>query len=189
MKKLIPIIAILALAVPLTASGPLGIYGIVERVVFEPNEQAPERLQLWGAFAYADGAGDQALSVSAVKRGYIYFRLSTSDVAAQLEIDLIRREWNDLKSVAGTGQAVGFGRWGYIGGFGGLEPDRSSSNVPYILEKTSSRSASITDLRVRPASEAPINPAQYQTNTGVVKLSETGNHADVVKQLRAAIPR
>ena len=46
----------LVFAAPLKASGPLGIYGIVEKVVFEPNEQAPERIQLWGAFAYVDGA-------------------------------------------------------------------------------------------------------------------------------------
>ena len=31
------------------SSGMLGIYGIVEKVVFEPNEQVPDRVQLRAA--------------------------------------------------------------------------------------------------------------------------------------------
>ena len=57
------------------ASGPVGIYGIVERVVLEPNDNAPERLQVWGAFAYADGRSTSGLSASPARRGYLYFRL------------------------------------------------------------------------------------------------------------------
>jgi hypothetical protein len=100
-------------------------------------------------------------------------------------IKLIRTEWADLKSVAGTGQAVGFGRWGYIGRFGGLQPDTTSRNPPYILERAPGNP--LTDLRVRPASEAPGMPSLYQTDTGVVKLSESGSHAAIVKQLKSAL--
>ena len=42
---------------------------------------------------------------------------------------------------------------------------------------------------MRPATEAPSNPATYQTETGVVKLNEAGSHAAVVKQLRDALKR
>jgi hypothetical protein len=42
-------------------------------------------------------------------------------------------------------------------------------------------------LRVRPATETPSAPALYQTDSGVVKLSETGSHAAVVKQLKALL--
>src|SRR5437899_4725364 len=42
-------------AADLIASGPVGIYAIIEKVIFEPNEQAPERIQIWGAFAVVDG--------------------------------------------------------------------------------------------------------------------------------------
>ena len=59
-------------AARLFASGPIGIYGIVEKVVFEPNERSPERIQVWGAFAYVDGGANSGLGVSAVKRGYLY---------------------------------------------------------------------------------------------------------------------
>src|SRR6185436_12612038 len=75
MKRLLPIVlAALVAASALHASGPLGIYGIVEKVVFEPNEVAAERVQLWGAFAYVDGVNNTG-TVSSASRGYLYFRL------------------------------------------------------------------------------------------------------------------
>jgi hypothetical protein len=99
---------------------------------------------------------------------------------------VVRTEWADLKAVAGTGQAVGFGSWGYIGQFAGLQPSRRGETPPYILEFTP-RGGTVTDLRVRPAAERVAEPTNYATNTGVVKLSETGSHAAIVRQLRAAL--
>ena len=67
---------LLAGAVSLHASGPLGIYGIVEKVVYEPNDKMPERVQVWGAFAYVEtSVVGQSLTVSVAKKGYLYFRL------------------------------------------------------------------------------------------------------------------
>ena len=132
----------------LTASGPIGIYGIVEKVVFEPNERSPERIQVWGAFAYVDGGANSGLAVSAVKRGYLYFRLPLPGVANARDIDAVKKEWADLKAVAGTGQAIGFGSWGYIGSFAGLQPQARSSMPPYILERAPGGGAQ-TDLQVR----------------------------------------
>lgn len=181
-KLILAFTLLLAGTVSLNASGPLGIYGIVEKVVYEPNDTLPERIQVWGAFAYVEtSVVGQSLTVSAAKKGYLYFRLGgASDT-------VVRNEWADLKSVAGTGQAVGFGKWGYIGGFGGLQPDTTSRNPPYILERTGPSSARTTDLRVRPASEAPTAPALYQTDSGVVKLSASGSHAAIVQRLRDAL--
>ena len=181
-KSIIALLVLLAGAVNLGASGPLGIYGIVEKVVFEPNEQSPERIQVWGAFAYVEtSVVGQSMTVSSPKRGYLYFRLGG---AADT---LVRNEWADLKSVAGTGQAVGFGRWGYIGRFDGLHPDAANPKPPYILERAPGNP--VTDLRVRPASETPARPALYQIDSGVVKLSASGSHAAIVEQLRAALRR
>jgi hypothetical protein len=166
------------------ASGPIGVYGIVERVVFEPSASAPERIQVWGAFAYAE-IGGGPIAFSSAKRGYMYFRMPASATPAAVET--IKKEWADLQSVAGTGQAIAFGSWGYIGGFGGLQPDTRSNTPPYILENGPGNPQ--TDLRVRPASEAPAGPAQYQTNAGIVKLAETGSHAGIVQQLKDALKR
>ena len=172
------------------ASGRIGIYGIVERVVFEPSEAAPERIQVWGAFAYVDGGATRNFAASTVKRGYLYFRLR-SDIpqfTSQAEIDVTKKEWADIKAVAGTGQAIGFGSWGYIGGFGVLQPDGVAAEPSYLYERKPSGGAR-ADLRVRPATEAPSAPATYQTETGIVRLSETGSHAAIVRQLKDALKR
>jgi hypothetical protein len=181
------VLALVVLAGPasLTASGPLGIYGIVERVVFEPDEKAPDRVQVWGAFAYVDlRSEDQA--VSAPQRGYLYLTLPIMLPASRSQVDVIRREWADLKAVAGTGQAVGFGSWGYSGRFSNLRPDATRAEPPHIFE-ASPKGGTLTDLRVRPASEAPTAPAGYQTNTGIVRLAADGSHAAIVKQLKGAL--
>ena len=168
----------------LSASGPIGFFGLIEKVVFEPAEAAAERVQVWGAFAYVDGGPNRALAASVARRGYLYFRLDQSFTPAQREP--IRTEWADLKAVAGTGQVVGFGNWGYIGGFGSLDPSVRSNMPGYILEMYPGRGET-TDMRVRPASEPPSNPAVYQTNAGVVKISDQGNHAAIVKALKDAL--
>lgn len=188
-RVVLAIMGLLVVAARLTASGPLGIYGIVEKVVLEPNEQAPERVQVWGAFAYVDGAAGQSLTVSTAKRGYLYFRLPTAadGVTVRSQVKVIKNEWADLKAVAGTGQAIGFGQWGYIGAFPGLQPDTRGNMPPYILEHAPGNPQA--DLRVRPASEAPGSPALYQTNAGIVKLREGGSHAEIVKQLQDALKR
>ncbi len=91
----------------------------------------------------------------------------------------MRREWADLKSVAATGQVVGFGRWVYIGGFDAIQPDAQPAFGIYAP------GGARVDLRVRPASEPVANPIDYITNTGVVKVAHA-SHPAVVKALREA---
>jgi hypothetical protein len=176
---------ILGTTTPARSSGALGLYGIVEKVVFEPNETAPTRLQVWGAFAFVEMTGGPGLIVSPAARGYLYFRLDGGRDLSRTEV--IRREWADLKAVAGTGQAVGFGSWGYIGDFARLRPDIAPGQPSSVYEESPGRP--YTDLRVRPATEAPVHPVLYGTESGMVKLSETGSHADIVKRLKEALRR
>jgi hypothetical protein len=93
------------------ASDPIGVYAMVERVVFEPSESAPKSAQIWGAFtpsvepprptykpeqAYGD-----------VQRGYVYVTCPAGKES------MCAAEWSDIKSVAGKSEVVGFGtRWG-----------------------------------------------------------------------------
>ena len=171
-------LSILFAATGAAASGGVGIFGIIEKVVFEPSEASPQRLQVWGVFAYVDGRPDGGGAVSAAKQGFLYFKLPSD---ARLATTMTK-EWMDLKSVAGTGQAVGFGAWGYIGGFGGLDPEHTvlhySSCIP---------GGATTDMRVRPSSETPGTPAVYQSDIGVVKLSAQGSRADIVRRLQAQV--
>jgi hypothetical protein len=177
------VLVLVALVMTMTypsASGNVGIYGIVERVTFE-GSPTPQRVQVWGAFAFANGGVGNASEWSAVKRGYLYFRVPDASVASASEIEMVRREWADLQSVAGKGQVVAFGRWGYIGRFESL----LGEGKPMFLERAP-RGGEYTDLRVRPATATPSAPAAYHTNAGVVRIPDS-SHADLVKQLRAAV--
>ncbi len=85
---------------PLRASDPVGIYAIADKVVFEPSDAAPERIQVWGAFALSGppGTGD---SYDAPVRGYLYYSFDPANE------EITRNEWNDLRSLAGTDQCIG----------------------------------------------------------------------------------
>ena len=41
-------------AVTLNASDPVGVYAVVEKIVLEPSDAAPQRIQIWGAFSLAE---------------------------------------------------------------------------------------------------------------------------------------
>lgn len=82
------------------ASGPIAVYALVERVVFEPNADKPQRIRISGVFITAEDRSD---AYSAPQRGYLYFALPNG------ANEIALREWADLKSVAGTHQVVGFG--------------------------------------------------------------------------------
>ncbi len=184
MKTLrIAVFVLIASVVTMTypsASGLVGIYGIVERITFE-GTPTPERAQVWGAFAFANGGVGNVSAWSPVKRGYLYFTVPDASVTTPANVELVRREWADLKAVAGTGQVVAFGRWGYIGRFDDL------MEQPWFLERRPSGNE-YTDLRVRAATAKAAAPSVYHTNAGVVRIPD-GSHADLVQQLRAAVAR
>lgn len=100
--KLFCLVAVLfaASAWRVLASDPVGIYAFVDKVVLEPNDTAPERIQIWGGFALAEGNG---YKYAPAQRGYMYFKVKPDKET------LCRNEWADLKSLAGTGKIVGFG--------------------------------------------------------------------------------
>ncbi len=99
-RHLTALAVLLALAPAAPASDPVGVYAVIDKVVFEPGTGAAKRVQVWGTFARAQGHGD---TYTAPERGYLYF-----SVAPDKE-DLCRREWADLKKLAGTQECVAFG--------------------------------------------------------------------------------
>lgn len=78
------ILAVLSLGTA-RASGYVGVYALIDKVVMEPNADNPERIQIFGVFSIAT---DKQVFQPA-QRGYLYFTLSN-------EKNLIRREWADL---------------------------------------------------------------------------------------------
>jgi len=83
------------------ASDPVGVYALVDKVVFEPNDSAPERMQIWGTFIVS--AAEYGSVYGQPARGYLYFSLPSG------KEQLAKTEWADLKKIAGTGQAIAFG--------------------------------------------------------------------------------
>jgi hypothetical protein len=78
-----------------------GVYARVDKVVFEPNAGAPERIQIWGAFALA--TRNSRNDYDTAERGYLYYSLKPG------KEEVCRKEWVDLKAVAGTSEIVAFG--------------------------------------------------------------------------------
>jgi hypothetical protein len=182
------ILSLSALTLPIVAnapepSGSLGVYAIIERVVLEPNEQAPTRVRLHGAFAFVDGGAGRPLGVTDAQRGLMRFILPTGiGEAHDRYVAAARREWSDLRAVAGSGQAVGFGSWRYLGQFAQFRTDGRGATAP----KTAASGGSIADFRVSAPSDTTAAPIWYETNVGVVRLSEA-SHASVIAKLRAVM--
>jgi hypothetical protein len=82
------------------ASDATAVYARIDRVVLEPKPAAPDTIQIWGVFSIAKPNDRNDYLMPA--RGYLYFAASGNKETA-------RKEWADLKSIAGTGQIVAFG--------------------------------------------------------------------------------
>ena len=149
-------------------------FAIVESVVFEPNERTPERIRIHGVFAFLSTNQQPARLTGpyAPQRGYLYFKLPETKLAQEAA----KKEWADLKTVAGTGQTIMFGSW--TSGYWGLA--RDSRDVNGFVSTTEPNEA----LRVLTATDRRGSPITYTMDTGIVKVSETGRHAVVVQQLK-----
>ena len=113
------------------ASDPTGVYARVDKVALEPNAESAETIQIWGVFSLAKS--DDRSDYLPAARGYLYVKLANNKNAA-------RKEWADLKEIAGTGQIVGFG-------------SRYEGRP-----------------RLRKADERPENPDPFSTNIGLQKV-------------------
>jgi hypothetical protein len=90
-----------AATVILGGSVPVGVYAIVEKVVLEPNDAHPQRIQIWGAFSLAERT--RSARFGPAQRGYLYYNCPEGQET------ICRNEWSDIKSTAGTGQLLAFG--------------------------------------------------------------------------------
>ncbi len=156
----------------------VGIYTIIDKVILEPNVTAPERIQLWGAFATAS-ARDRN-SYDPPLRGYYFYSLTPGKEEA------CRKEWADLKSIAGTGQVIGFGSRGLKKGRLRKASEKSenpdSYPVDFGLVKMSRRPSDyppVQDLRLLPAPHSPAEGAEVKA--GRVTLT-AGNIADTERK-------
>jgi len=97
--RLLPIFWLCLVSVSF-ASDPIGIYALIDKVVLEPSEGNPQRIQIYGAFSTAvKGFGDEYTPPA---RGYLYYQLP------EKKADVAKAEWTDMQKVAGTGQIIAF---------------------------------------------------------------------------------
>jgi len=143
------LLLLLAVAAPVQASDPVGIYALIDRVILEPNGTAVDRIQVWGVFALAEGRGDTYLPA---RRGYLYYALDPR------RPEVCRKEWADFRTVAGTGQAVGFGG--------------------RYLPKG----------RIRKATEKPEVPDAYPVGWGLVKVLNRHLGPQIQRELKSVPP-
>lgn len=134
-RLILGVILSAAAAMHVSASVPLGVYAIVDRVILEPEGADPQRIQIWGTFALWDEKA--GLGYQAPERGYLYYTCSNE------QRRICRNEWADLKSIAGTGDMIGFG------------------------------SRSLAAGRVRSTSERPSAPETYPIQFGVVQMGSS----------------
>ena len=99
-KMILALGGALLIAVGARGSDPVGIYALIDKVVMEPKEGTPERIQVWGVFVLARKGGAEH---SSPQRGYMYFS------ATQGQEGVCRNEWADLKKIPGTDAVVAFG--------------------------------------------------------------------------------
>jgi len=151
---LIAVILLTTMVLTVRASGPAGCYAIVEKVVLEPNDKAPERVQVWGVFALNDSK--PGLGYLTPQRGYLYFRLPPEDQtqlsggSRSSSRPIALAEWNDLKSVAGSGKAVAFA-------------ERTTGPGP--------SGPMYWTARIRPVVEPPTAPEVYPIYNGITAIS------------------
>jgi hypothetical protein len=78
----------------------IGIYGVVDQVTFTPDSSSPKLVRISGVSVVPVPVSTGLYK--APQRGYLYFRIPRGR-----EVEALN-DWNELKSIVGTGQVVGF---------------------------------------------------------------------------------
>jgi len=154
----------------LMAEGPAGVYAMVQKVVLEPSDAAPVTIQVWGVFVWVDGGLKTPGPINLPRRGYMYFKLP----AGATEAAAAKKQWAEIKAVAGTSQIIAFGDWTYAGPFEDLY-------IPMAGDKE--------DVRVRKQGEAPAKPITYPIKTGLVKIANDATHESLNTLMKAFLQR
>ena len=152
-KHIVVGLVFVVLTVALSASDMVGVYGVIEKVVLEPTDAAPERIQIWGAFALSDQ--NSGSTYGPAQRGYLYY------TCPQGKESVCRKEWADMKSLAGRTTGVGFGhRYSPTG-------------------------------RIRKADEKAAAPDTYPIQMGIVRIEDASDRGaetlKVVERIRQAL--
>jgi hypothetical protein len=81
----------------------IGIYAIIDTVAFEPNSSSPDFVRVTGVFVVPVPMSSG--SYRRPQRGFLYFRIAPGEEQST------RRDWSELRTVAGSGKVVGFAQY------------------------------------------------------------------------------
>jgi hypothetical protein len=71
----------------------------IDKLVFEPNEQEPARVQIWGTFSFLK----EATAYRAPVQGYLYYTLASG------KEQQCRKQWTTLKELVADQHVLAFG--------------------------------------------------------------------------------
>jgi hypothetical protein len=94
--------AVLMLSGPVMAGGPPPVCMVVDKIVMEPDANAPTRIQIWGTFIFCPNRSSFSKPVS----GYLYYS------AGEGQEEACRKEWAKLQKLAVEGHIVALGNCG-----------------------------------------------------------------------------
>ena len=180
--KVMRVILVFALTATVSASvRDIQIYAMIESVEFEPSELAPQRIRIYGAFAFLSTNQQPTAALRpgpyAPERGYLYFKLPEAKTVQTAA----KKEWADLKALAGTGQAITFGSW--TSGYWGISSYTERRNG-FVAPSKSGEA-----LLVYTKADGSTQPITYTMDTGIVKLSKTGPYSALVQQLKDTLKK
>lgn len=92
----------LAFSTEVKAGGPPPVCMVVDKIVLEPDEKAPTKIQIWGTFIFCKNNSTYGRPVS----GYLYY------TAGQGKEDACRKEWAKLQKLATDRHIVAWGSCG-----------------------------------------------------------------------------
>jgi hypothetical protein len=114
----------------------IGIYAIVNQVRFEPDAGPPNSLRISGIFVVPVPMSSG--NYRNPQKGYLYFRIAPGTEQAT------RRDWSELKTLAGSGKVVEFGQYWVP------NPDDPQGNPHHSLEVTVHGEGDLATLDVYP---------------------------------------
>jgi len=149
----------------------VGIYAIVDQVTFEPNDSSPNFVRISGVFVVP--VRMSSCSYQRPQKGYLYFRIAPgTDRVSSFMAQATRKDWNELRAVAGSGKVVAFGPYWVP------NPDDPWGNPHHSLEVTVH------------AEGDSATPEVYPTPGGVIKADDMvrgPNHEPQVEKIAAEL--
>jgi hypothetical protein len=112
-----------AFVVEARAGGPPPVCMAIDKLVFEPNEESPARVQIWGTFSFLK----EKTAYSKPVQGYLYYTLASG------KEEQCRKEWATLKQLVADKHVVAFGICGSPRVDGHLRKSMEKPHAPVVF--------------------------------------------------------